>query len=226
MEFCVSLDLTDTLISSLKSDILCIVAHNGLGEHLANIPLKNLRIFLKVYVTRSVFATATDKTTKVQYFGTFLYTSTVTLTKVSILAMYWRVLPSANVRRNVYICGGIVLLWTVAVCITGAIACLPVYKIWTPGIEGTCINWAAFYYGMQIPNILTDIYIVVIPIREIFGLGLTSVQKYSLMGIFGIATLTIVFDVVRLVVMIEFSQSKEDFTSKSKTHEIAASSHH
>lgn len=103
--------------------------------------------------------------------------------------MYWRILPSANVRRTIYICGAIVLAWTLGTCLTGALACIPVYKLWTPGVEGTCIDFPAFYYGIQIPNIITDIFIVVIPIREIFGLGFTKMQKYSLVAIFGIATL-------------------------------------
>lgn len=56
-------------------------------------------------------------------------------------------------------------------------------------MEGKCFSWSAFYYGTQIPNILTDIYIVVMPLREVFGLRLTRLQKGILVGIFGIATL-------------------------------------
>lgn len=103
--------------------------------------------------------------------------------------MYWRVLPTIEVRRNVYICGGFVLAWTLAVCFTGALACIPIHKIWTPGIDGHCIDWAPFYYGIQIPNILTDIFIVIIPLRQVFELQMTKVQKNILVGIFGIAAL-------------------------------------
>lgn len=103
--------------------------------------------------------------------------------------MYWRVLPSDGVRRNVYICGTFVSAWAVAVCIVGGLACIPARKLWNPQIEGTCMKWAPLYLGIQIPNIVTDIFVVVIPLREVFGLTMIKMQKIILVGIFGIAGL-------------------------------------
>lgn len=123
------------------------------------------------------------------YVETFLYVLTVALTKASILIMYRRVLPSTGIRRNVYICFGLVLTWLVAIYITNLVACVPVFKDWESGAAHVRLNWRGFYYGMQIPNILTDIFIVVMPIREVFSLRLTKIQKAILVGIFGIAML-------------------------------------
>lgn len=81
------------------------------------------------------------------------------------------------------------LAWVVAVVIANSLACVPVQRIWNFTIEGKCFSWPGFYYGTQIPNILTDVYIIVIPLREVFGLSLTRLQKGVLVGIFGIATL-------------------------------------
>ena len=62
-------------------------------------------------------------------------------------------------------------------------------KIWNPQLPGKCIGLEAFYYGAQIPNVLTDIFIIVIPIHENYQLELPLGQKLSLIGIFGLAGL-------------------------------------
>lgn len=118
-----------------------------------------------------------------------MYTFCITFTKLSILYMYWRVFQCREVRILTTIGFVAVALWTLAVCITAGLTCIPVQKMWMPQIEGTCINLPAFYYGVQIPNILTDIYIILIPTHEILKLDLPIGQKISLIGIFGLATL-------------------------------------
>lgn len=114
---------------------------------------------------------------------------TVGLAKFSILTMYWRTLPCIWIRRNVYTCGGVIMAWIVAVFIANSLACIPVQRIWNLTTDGKCFSWSAFYYGIQIPNILTDVYIVIVPLRKVFGLNLTRLQKGILLGIFGIAIL-------------------------------------
>lgn len=149
---------------------------------------------------------------KTQYAGTFLYTLTVAFTKGSILFMYWRVFPCKEVRILVQIGFAVVGVWAIATCVTGALICIPVQKMWMPQIEGACLDIAQFYYGIQIPNILTDIYIILVPIHEVYKLDLPKVQKLSLVCIFGLAVLTVIFDIIRLVAMVELSQSTEEVT--------------
>lgn len=130
--------------------------------------------------------------------------------------------------------GGIIVsAWAISACVASALICIPFHKLWTPGVAGTCINFRAYYVGLQIPNVLTDIFIVVIPLREVFGLTMTRTQKHILVGIFGIAALyeliclfwtctdkhcrTVVFDIIRLVAVVELNRSSEDITSESKS---------
>lgn len=135
-----------------------------------------------------ILNTTANWTEQTQYAGSFLYTLTVAFTKSSILYMYWRVFDCRIVRWLVYIGFLLVILWTTAVCLTAAFTCIPIRKMWSPQVDGKCISIAAFYYGVQIPNILTDIYIILLPIYEILQLDLERYQKVSLIGIFGMAT--------------------------------------
>lgn len=83
----------------------------------------------------------------------------------------------------------LVVAWTVCTCTLGAVACLPIRKMWDQSVPGTCINIAAYYYGIQVVNIMTDIYIIIIPVNEIYKLPLSISQKVSLWVLFGLATL-------------------------------------
>lgn len=209
------------------------VTQNGLGQPINDVASQKVANFFIVRwpYFRSHLANLFPQ---IVFSETYLYVFTVALTKASILAMYWRVLPCEWTRRNVYACGGLVVAWTIAVTIANSFTCIPLQRVWNFRMPGKCFDWSAFYYGIQIPNILTDVYIVAIPLREVFGLRLTRPQKGVLVGIFGIATLyvtmllqfglsdllrrTIVFDVIRLVAMLEFNASHEDITGKHSAH--------
>lgn len=103
--------------------------------------------------------------------------------------MYRRVFDYQPIKSYVHFGFFLVILWAIAVCVAGALTCLPVEKVWNPKIAGSCINIPSYYYGTQIPNILTDAYIVVLPIDGISRLYLPRGQKISLMFIFGLAVL-------------------------------------
>lgn len=91
-------------------------------------------------------------------------------------------------------------------------------KNWHPQVEGTCIPIIPFYYGMQIPNIVTDLLIIVVPIREVMLLQLNKRLKTGAITMFALGIITLVFDIVRLVALLELTAPERmaDFTCKSK----------
>lgn len=173
-----------------SAKFMSTVTQNGLGQPFVDVPPKQLANFFKVrQYNPECDSGESDFLMQIAFTETYCCVATVSLTKASILAMYWRVLPSVWIRRNVYICGTLLLLWSIGTTITNSLCCIPVQRIWYYKMKGTCISWSGFYLGMQIPNIFTDVYIVVVPLREVFALRLTRPQKAILVGIFGIATL-------------------------------------
>lgn len=91
-------------------------------------------------------------------------------------------------------------------------------KNWYPQVEGTCIPIVPFYYGLQIPNILTDLLIIVVPIREVLRLQLNKRLKTGAVSMFALGIITLVFDIVRLVALLELTapEKQADFTCKPK----------
>ncbi|KAK5743655.1 hypothetical protein LTR17_002562 [Elasticomyces elasticus] len=85
-------------------------------------------------------------------------------------------------------------------------------KIWRPDVPGTCINLVQFYYGLQIPNIITDVWIVVSPIRELMRMELTRKIKTGAIAMFLLGSVTVAFDIVRLVVLLDLGHTGPDVT--------------
>jgi hypothetical protein len=144
--------------------------------------------------------------------GSFLYTGCIVCIKLSILALYRRLFPTKLMLTLVYTVGLLVILWGFGVCLVGGLVCIPVRKLWDPTVVGGCLDLAEFYYGLQIPNILTDAIILVMPMKVVWGLPISKTQKSLLSGIFVVGILTFVFDVVRLVALIDLSKSGADAT--------------
>lgn len=154
-----------------------------------------------------------NKSTKQTLFtGSFLYTGCIVCIKLSILALYCRLFPTKLMKGAVYTVGMIVILWGFGVCLVGAFICIPVKKLWEPTVEGGCLNLGEYYYGLQIPNIITDAIILIMPTRIVWGLPISKTQKSLLSGIFVVGIVTFAFDIVRLVALIDLSKSGDDAT--------------
>lgn len=148
------------------------VLYNGLGTHIQLVPPNELVVYMKTLSS-----------------GSFLYTACITCVKLSILAFYKRLFPIKPMVLAVNIVGATVLLWCFGVCLIGAVTCIPFRKLWEPTIPGGCIDLAKFYYGLQIPNIVTDAVILVMPLRVVWELQMKRVQKVLLTGIFMLGVL-------------------------------------
>ncbi|KAF7594151.1 hypothetical protein BBP40_010000 [Aspergillus hancockii] len=172
-----------------------ILLYNGLGSHITMIPRSNLEVNLKIVWANS-----------------FVYTGCVAFIKLSILALYKRLFSTPRMILAVNVVAAFLLLWAVSVCVVGTILCLPVNKFWDPTVEGSCLDAAKFYYGMQIPNIVTDTVLLIMPTKVVWALPISRTQRLLLSGVFIVGGLTLIFDIVRLVAMIHLTRAGPDVT--------------
>ncbi|KAB8072614.1 hypothetical protein BDV29DRAFT_202233 [Aspergillus leporis] len=172
-----------------------ILLYNGLGSHITMIPKKNLEVYLKIVWSNS-----------------FAYTGCVAFIKLSILALYKRLFSTPRMILAVNTVAAFILLWAVSVCVVGTMLCLPVNKFWDSSVEGSCLDAATFYYGMQIPNIITDTVLLVMPMKFVWALPISKAQRLLLSGVFIVGGLTLIFDIVRLIAMINLTRAGPDLT--------------
>ncbi|KAL3493997.1 hypothetical protein BJX62DRAFT_234855 [Aspergillus germanicus] len=172
-----------------------VLLYNGLGTHIMLVPADKLVVYMKILAS-----------------GGFLYTACITCVKLSILAFYKRLFSVRPMVLAVKTVAAVVILWCIGVFFVSAVVCVPFRKLWEPTVSGACIDLAQFYYGLQIPNIVTDAIILVMPLRIVWNLKMPRTQRILLMGIFMLGVLTLIFDIIRLVALIELSNSGPDTT--------------
>ena len=115
---------------------------------------------------------------KIQYTGAIQYPLCVLFTKLSILYQYRRLFPNHDFKLMTDVLITIMIMWATAVILVGINACSPIHKAWSPMMkDGRCIDLVPFYYGMQIPNVITDLLILLMPFNEIRRLELSWKRK-------------------------------------------------
>ncbi|KAI1504732.1 hypothetical protein F5X99DRAFT_432503 [Biscogniauxia marginata] len=169
---------------------------NGMGMPMTTLTLENMTDLLK-----GVYAIE------------LLYYACVVCIKSSIVFMYNRFAISMGFQR---LCTATnILLWVfTVVCIGVTFAqCIPLHKTWdaTGMVQGYCFNATAFFYFTSSFNILTDVWILVLPIRTLNKLQIPRNQRFVLFGVFGIAGLATAMSCVRLYSIHTYTQATDPF---------------
>ncbi|OJJ36987.1 hypothetical protein ASPWEDRAFT_437139 [Aspergillus wentii DTO 134E9] len=146
---------------------VCILLYNGLGSHITEIPPKNLIIFAKI-----------------GYSNSFVYTACIAFIKLSILTLYKRLFSTRRMILASNLIATFVILWAISIFIAGALICIPVNKFWDQSIPGHCLDSATFYYAMQIPNIFSDLVILIMPMKIVWALPIPKTQRMLLSCVF------------------------------------------
>ena len=151
--------------------------------------------------------------------------------------LYRRLFPTKLMKASVNVVGLIVILWAACGILSGCFTCMPTRKLWLPTTPGACMDLGKYYYGLQIPNIVTDAIILVMPMHTVWKLPISRTQKMGLSGIFVLGFLyaspnspfrsawltvrrTLIFDIVRLVALIDLSREGNDITCKFKAKHL------
>lgn len=144
--------------------------------------------------------------------GSFVYAPCIGFAKLSVLALYWSAFPGARyLRQAITVTASFVAAWAFACCLVGMMACLPIHAAWDVALQSAgrarCIDYNKYYYGLQIPNILSDVIILALPWKAVYDMsksqGLAMRQTIALFGIFSLGIVTVVFDIIRLVVLLQ-----------------------
>ena len=116
------------------------------------------------------------------------YLPTICFVKISLFLLYFR-LFSPNRRTKYFIYAGIVFtgLYYPTRMTVGAVLCSPrpgSGEHWQSAISGKCINFYSRSYDIPIINILTDLYLIGIPVRTVWGLQMPKRKKFGVIAVF------------------------------------------
>ncbi|KAH6662056.1 hypothetical protein B0J14DRAFT_611323 [Halenospora varia] len=176
------------LLALLSAGLLMI--HYGLGVHAATLDFDQL-----ITVGKGLLAFEC------------IYVTTVALTKVSLLLMYCRIFPIDSMRIGCWILGTLSVCWCISIIMVSIFQCRPIAKAWNPTIPGHCINLKGSFIGNAVPNILTDVAILALPMPHVWGLQTTLIQKCQLSAVFLLGSFVVCTSIYRFTTLFEFVPS-------------------
>lgn len=119
---------------------------------------------------------------------TFFYWTTNTAVRLAILYYFRRIFTTPKFRRLSMIVIVLCIIWCIPGFLADVFACIPMESIWNDK-PGRCINIHNFSLVMTSTELLLDILVMVLPIREISNLQMSIGRKISVSFVFLLGSL-------------------------------------
>ncbi|KAI0809842.1 hypothetical protein GGR55DRAFT_679072 [Xylaria sp. FL0064] len=170
-----------------------VAIRGGVGYHIEQLQPFQIQLF--------------SKTT---FIAMILYAVALGFIKLSIARTFQRIYFTHKFKIAAYIGMGLVASWVLQTIFIGALICEPVQLNWDPHVRGHCGNQQAAFTSVSAVDILTDIYLLLLPMRPLYRLKVSTTQKIYLALIFSGAFVTVAVTVVRLYLV--FAIDYEDLS--------------
>ncbi|THY01204.1 hypothetical protein D6D03_05960 [Aureobasidium pullulans] len=149
-----------------------LLSKNGLGKDMWTLPLPNIENVLFYY-----------------YLGEIFYFASLTATKISILAFFLRVFPQQQFRKIIYGVIGICVAYGLSFVLATTFQCNPVPYSWKQldsTYQGSCNNIHLQGWMSAICNIIIDLIILILPLKELYALQTSLKKKLMVMVMFSL----------------------------------------
>ena len=98
---------------------------------------------------------------------------------------YARVFETARAFRiALWTVGLLALAWGIALTFVALFTCTPIRKSLDRRIPGLCLNRQANFLEAALPNILTDLILLLLPMAMLWPIQTTLSRKIGLIGVF------------------------------------------
>lgn len=143
--------------------ILVMIKSGGVGRHTAYYLAKDPEKIIK--------------SLKLAVAQEFLYAFSITFPKLAIIALYLRIFMDKWIRRITWLMGIIIAMNGFSIFITILSLCRPIAYRWNPSINGRCGDRMAFYRFASVPNLFTDVAILLLPWSTLCTLKMSYQRK-------------------------------------------------
>ncbi|KAE9375179.1 hypothetical protein N431DRAFT_531070 [Stipitochalara longipes BDJ] len=135
------------------------------------------------------------------YAISFLYNFTAVLPKLAILILYRRLFNTSKTLYSIYILMAILILDAVGLTALVVGECQPIAANWDNTIpNGRCLNKRVVSTWITIPNIVTDVWMLILPIPIIWKLHIVKRVKLGLTCTFLIGSIGLAASIGRFVI--------------------------
>ena len=122
------------------------------------------------------------------------YSPTIMFTKLSVLFLYRRVFVPIlwgvfDVIIRVLIV--IICLFYIAITIVKIWQCIPRARAWDKSVEGTCVDFSRLLNASGLFNTITDVLILLVPVKSVWNLNMKRKQKVKIVAIFTVGLMCV-----------------------------------
>lgn len=127
--------------------------------------------------------------------------------KLSLISLYRQIFPLPWLQKLSIPLALFITAYSVMQLPISIFQCVPIKAIWDSMINAKCIDLAAEITVMSIMSIITDVIVLVLPIRPVWGLQMSRSKKWQLSLIFALGGCTCVVTAVRLIYIKRYSSN-------------------
>ncbi|KAJ5495456.1 Nucleic acid-bindingOB-fold [Penicillium diatomitis] len=185
--------ISNELVCSCFTEPSIQVVDAGYGRDIWTISFSNVTLILKY-----------------NWVVEMLYVGAVSSIKLAFLSLYLHIFPNHGLRSGIYITMGIVVAYFIAFFFGTCLNCLPVSYIWTSWTNetrGNCLNFNAFGIACAVLNIVLDVVVMALPLRELARLKLRPVKKNLVMLMFCTGFFITIVSIIRLKSVVTFAHT-------------------
>ncbi|CAI7631360.1 unnamed protein product [Penicillium glandicola] len=167
------------------------LADTGLGKDIWTLPFDNITHILYVY-----------------FWDELLYLSILPLTKISICCFYLRIFPDRRFRITTYVVIALNIGYWIAFVLISVFQCRPIPGAWHRWDgEGNykCNHINAQGWTSAVLNMVLDIIVMALPLRQLYGLNLSIKRKAYVICMFSLGIFVTLVSILRLNSLIHFA---------------------
>lgn len=124
-----------------------------------------------------------------------LYVQAIVPAKLAVLHLYLNIFTDKTLRIGTYITGAIILGTWISCTVAGLLTCRPLSYFWTQ--KGTCFNVNAYFRWSGLPNIVTDVAILVLPLPMVYHLQTSLRMKVGIAMTFALGGVGLIASILR-----------------------------
>ncbi|KAK1536051.1 CFEM domain-containing protein [Colletotrichum paranaense] len=135
------------------------------------------------------------------YWDELLYLGALPITKISILLFYLKIFPKREIRIGCWVLIGLNVAYFITFELISIFQCRPIdgaWRAWDKEYPAKCNNINIQGWAAAIINILLDLATLILPLKELYNLSLSTKKKLMVILMFSVGFFVTIVSVVRL----------------------------
>ncbi|KKK18675.1 hypothetical protein P175DRAFT_0536098 [Aspergillus ochraceoroseus IBT 24754] len=169
-------------LTAAFSGLMITCYSRGIGRHMWDVPIVWLSTALKYF-------------TIAQY----IYLTLTATVKLTFLFFYYRIFhPQHKIKYLITFGIVFVAITHITILFLTIFSCAPVSHAWNAASPGRCWNPKILPYLSGALSSVTDLYVLILPIRSLWDLNMTTRRKLRLAAVFGLGSFACIASLIRL----------------------------